>query len=851
MERSGIDELSVTHTKRSSRSPSSTLLLIAALGITYYATARLGFLLAVPPGNVTAVWLPSGIALAAILTFGYRLWPGVWMGSFVLNAGFLAGAVPPLDPSSLAGARALAAGSAIASGSTLEILLAAYLLQRLTGGKTICRSGKSVIIFAVCSGALSCLVAPTIGVGSLITGGFLEWTGAGMTWLTWWLGDATGMLLVTPLLLTLRLKPDFPWSHPKVFELCVLFALVLAVGFLLFWSTVLTAGSRLALTYIVIPVLIWPAFRFTQRETAIALFLMMAIAYWGTVHGHEPFGSDNVSRGILLFQGFVGVAAVTTLTLSSDIAHRRRVERHLYRYKTASLQTADHWMLTDLDGTIRDVNPSFEAVTGYKAEEVLGRTPDLLKSNEHDASFFRDMWNTVLDGRVYRGVVVNRRKNGELFQELKTITPIRDDFGRITQLLSLGKDITAVKEAETELQATTESLEHAYEQLLASEAALLRQNRILESVLNSMREGVVVANELGEFVLFNRAAEKLVGIGSTNSKPGQWTAHYGIFTSEAGDPFPEEDIPLVRALHGEETRGVEMFIRNPEKEEGVWLSVNGNPLRDESGAGIGGLVVLRDITSHKRVEAAERELEENRAELAIAKRIQKRLFPASAPGLDGYDVSGATYPAEATGGDYFDYMVKPDGRLFALVGDVSGHGFGPALLMASTRAYLHALLLSDTGVPATLEVANRLILHDTAPQDFVTLVLVEIDPVKRTLEHASAGHTTGYVLDLNNNIKATLDSTGTPLGVVPDVDFNGAPKLDLARGDTVLLMTDGVIEAELPDGEPFGEQRALAAVRANRGKTAAGIVESIREELFSQCRKTQDDDVTVVVINVL
>jgi PAS domain S-box-containing protein len=827
------------------------LLLIAALGVVYYATARIGFLLAVPPGNVTAVWLPSGIALAAILTFGYRLWPGVWFGSFVLNAGFLAGSLPPLAPSVLSDARALAAGSAIASGSTLEILLAAYVLKRMTGDKTICQSGWAVITFAVCCGALSCLVAPTIGVGSLIAGGFLDWDGAGLTWLAWWLGDTTGVLLVTPLLMTLRLKPGFPWSRRKVFELCVLFALVLAVGFLLFGNTALTAGSRLALSYIAIPVLIWPAFRFTQRETAFALFLMMAIAYWGTVAGHEPFGMDNSSGGILLFQGFVGVATVTALTLSADIAHRRRVERNLYRYKTASLQTADHWMLTDLDGTIRDVNPSFEAVTGYTAEEVLGRTPDLLKSGEHNDSFFREMWNTVLDGRVYSGVVVNRRKNGELFQELKTITPIRDDFGRITQLLSLGKDITAIKATETELKATSESLDRAYGQLLASETALLRQNRILESVLNSMKEGVVVANQEGEFVLFNRAAERLVGIGLTDSKAGEWTAQYGIYLSEALEEFPVEKIPLVRALKGEETSNVEMFIQNPKKQHGVWLSVNGRPLRDESGTGVGGLVVLRDITSQKRVEAAERELEENRAEFAIANRIQQKLFPDTAPGLDGYDVAGASYPAVATGGDYFDYLVKPDGRLIAIVGDVSGHGFGPALLMASTRAYLHALLLSDTGVPATLEAANRLILQDTAPQDFVTLVLVEIDPAGRTLEYASAGHTTGYILDLNNNIKSLLGSTGTPLGVIPDADFTGSPKLDLDSGDTIVLMTDGVIEAELPGGEPFGEQRTLAAVRANRGKSAAGIVESIRDELFSQCRQAQEDDITLVVINVL
>jgi PAS domain S-box-containing protein len=852
MDYTRLDDVTATNTNRPSRSRTVDLLLIAGLCVVYYATAKLGFRLAVPPGNVTAVWLPSGIALAAVLTFGYRLWPGIWIGSLVLNASFLFNSIQVLDPArSGAAAYSLIVGSVIASGSTLEILLAAYLLHRLTGDKTICQSGKGVIAFAVCSGALCCLVGSTIGVGSLLFGGFLEWSSVGMTWLTWWLGDTTGVLLVTPLLMTLRMSSSFPWSTRKIVEVAVLFTLVFVIGFLLFGSAPLATGGRLALAYLVIPVLIWPAFRFTQRETAIAMFSVSAIAYWGTVNGHAPFGSGDVSQGILLFQGFVGVAAVTTLTLSADIAHRRRVEQSLYRYKTASLQTADHWMLTDLDGTIRDVNPSFEKVTGYSAEEVMGKRPDVLKSGEHDESFFKDMWSTVLSGRVYRGVVVNRRKNGELFYELKTITPIRDDFGRVTQLLSLGKDITEVKETRSELQATTESLERAYEQLLASESALLRQNRILESVLNSMKEGVVVANDKGQFVLFNRSAEQMVGIGFTDSSPGEWTTRYGVYSSESRDVFPAEDLPLVRALNGEETDNVEMFIHNPEKTEGTWLSVNGRPLREESGDGIGGLVVLRDITEGKRVEVAERELKANRAELAVAKKIQKKLFPDAAPQIDGYDIAGATYPAVETGGDYFDYLVMPDGRLVALIGDVSGHGFGPALLMASTRAYLHALLLSNIEVPETLEIANRLISNDTAPEDFVTLILTKIDPRTRTLEYASAGHTTCHILDSNHNIKSTLDSTGTPLGVVPEANFGGASKFDLERGDTIVLMTDGVLEAECAGGEPFGERRALDTVRSNGDKSAAEIVKSIRDELLAQRQGTQDDDVTVVVVKVL
>ena len=847
-----LGNVAVPGADHSSRGIPGDLFLITGLCALYYATAKFGFLLAVPPGNVTAVWLPSGIALAAVLTFGYRLWPGIWIGSLILNASFLFNNLQAIDPvRSGAMAHSLVVGSAIASGSTLEVIVAAYLFHRLTREKSICESGRGVITFATCSGAISCLIGATVGVGSLFLGGFLGAGHVGMAWLTWWLGDTTGILLVTPLLMTLRIRPWFPWSSRRIVEVLVLFALVIIIGFLLFGGTSLAGSVRLAVAYLVIPILIWPAFRFTQRETAIALFVVSAMAYWGTMSGHAPFGNGNTTHGILLFQGFVGVTALTTLTLSTVVAHRRRVERSLYRYKTASIQTADHWMLTDLDGTIRDVNPSFETVTGYSAQEVVGRKPDMLNSGKHEDSFFKEMWNTVLSGRVYRGVVVNRRKNGELFYELKTITPIRDEFGRITQLLSLGKDVTDVKETESELRITAESLEHANEQLLASESALIGQNKILESVLNSMKEGVVVANEKGEFVLFNRSAEQMVGIGPVDSGPGEWVTRYGTYSSDTLVEFPVEKLPLVRALQGEETHDVEMYIRNPENTEGAWLSVSGQPVKDESGAGIGGLIVLRDVTARKRVEVAERELSANKAELRVAKNIQKKLFPDAPLEIPGYDLAGATYPAVETGGDYFDYLAMPDGRFVALIGDVSGHGFGPALLMASTRAYLHALLLSINEVPDTLEVANRLLANDTAPEDFVTLILIRIDPEAQTLEYASAGHTTCYIFDLKNNIKTTLDSTGPPLGVVSDMNYGGAPIAQLEQGDMIVLMTDGVIEAECIAGGPFGEQRAIDTVRVNSHKSAAEIVKSIRNELFAQCQTTQDDDITVVVIKVL
>ena len=824
--------------------------VIFGLAALYYAAARPGFMLAIPPGNVTAVWFPSGIALAAILIFGYRVWPGVWIGSFLLNSSFLADAGASLA-SAAAGSliKPIIVGSAIATGSTLEILLAGYLLYRSTGSRMPCDQARSVIMFAVFSGALSCTVGSTVGAASLLLGGYVSPDGFAATWLTWWIGDISGILVLTPFVMTWWENPRLRLSPRKAVDVLTVFSLVAVSGLLLFGGWVPDGGVRVAMAYLAVPILLFPAIRFAQREAATANVLFLGIGFWGFLRGYDPFHEGSSPPAILLLQGFVGILAVATLTLSAHIAHRRRVDARLRRYEMLSLQTADHWMLTDRYGTVLEVNPSFERISGYSAEEVVGRKSNVLKSGLHDASYYKNMWHTILSGRVYRGVVVNRKKNGELFYEMKTITPLKDDAGKITHFLSLGKDITELKVTETKLRETAESLDHANKRLSASEAELSRQNRILESVLNSMDEGVIVANVDGELVTFNQAAERIVGIGLTDARTNDWTARYGVYLPGTDIPFPAEQLPLACAIKGEKTDEMEMFIRNPDKLEGAWISGSGRPLKGEGGEIIGGVVVIRDITPQKRAEEFEKELKSTKEELELAGRIQKQLFPNKPPRIYGFDIAGASYPAVATGGVYFDYIEMPDGHLVAVVGDVSGHGVGPALIMASTRAYLHALLRSDAHTGDVLELINRLLASETAPEDFVTLILTRIDPATRVLEYASAGHPACYVLDSRNQIKSSLQSTGPPLGILPDATFE-AKVVTLDPGDLVVLLTDGILEAECPDGEPFGVERTLDVVRDNRGKNASGILMAIRDELSRLCPGGQQDDLTAVIIGV-
>jgi sigma-B regulation protein RsbU (phosphoserine phosphatase) len=226
------------------------------------------------------------------------------------------------------------------------------------------------------------------------------------------------------------------------------------------------------------------------------------------------------------------------------------------------------------------------------------------------------------------------------------------------------------------------------------------------------------------------------------------------------------------------------------------------------------------------------------------------LFPKKAPEISVVDIGGASRPAVAAGGDYYDYFTLPDGCIALIVGDVSGHGLGPALIMASVRAYLHALAQSDIRAEDVLTILNRLIASDTGPEDFVTLIYAKLDPELGTLDYVSAGHTTCYVVDGGDNLKASLESTGPPLGVVPDARFDKLNRVMLESGDVVLLLTDGIIEAECGTRDAFGHERAIETVRRHRDKKAGAIVDELLAEVDNYCELENQDDITSIVIKV-
>jgi PAS domain S-box-containing protein len=184
---------------------------------------------------------------------------------------------------------------------------------------------------------------------------------------------------------------------------------------------------------------------------------------------------------------------------------------------------------------------------------------------------------------------------------------LRSRLAVLEQLLEVREQV--VCQQSDRLEQALEELRTRARQLEQSEHAYRKQTRILQSVLDNIADGVVVADEQGKFLLFNPAAERIMGPGMRNITPDQWAAQYGCFLPDTVTPFPAAELPLLRAIQGEEVNEVEMFMRNAARPDGIWLNVSARPLKDDSGQWRGGVAVVRDVTQHKRAEEALRNSE--------------------------------------------------------------------------------------------------------------------------------------------------------------------------------------------------------------------------------------------------
>ncbi len=391
-----------------------------------------------------------------------------------------------------------------------------------------------------------------------------------------------------------------------------------------------------------------------------------------------------------LIVSYVFVPPDIIMVHTEDITERKKAEVKVRKLSNAVKQTADSVIITNKQGVIEYVNPAFEATTGYSRDEALGQTPKILQSGIHDKAFYKNLWKTIISGKPYRGTIINKKKNGELYWSEQTITPMKDDAGNVTNFVSVLKDITEL-----------------------------------------------------------------------------------------------------------------------------------------------------------------RKKQEQEFQLNIAREVQQRLYKKANVSVSGFDIAGATYSATETNGDYFDFISFLDGSIGMIVGDVSGHGIGAALVMAQTRAYLRAFAKIESDPGVLLTCVNQELAADLAQENYVTLIIARLDPHKNLLDYANAGHLPTYLLNSCGEVKHIMESTGIPLGIMRDYKFSKSEAMKLAPEDIVFFLTDGITEAQAFDETEFGFDRALDIIKHHRKATAKQIMEHLYQAIRSFSRNLpQEDDITSIICKV-
>lgn len=288
---------------------------ISLVALLYLGAAQGGLALAVVHGNVTAVWPPSGLALAALLLFGLRYWPGVFLGAFAVN--WLTG-VSPL------------ACTLIAIGNTAECLIGAYLIQRWCQDNPPFSRVSDTLKFVLVGALFATTIAAGIGAGSLIiTGAAAKGLFADL-FLTWWLGDATGMLVFTPLIVTWLLQPNPGWGLERTAELLLLSLCTVALSYLVFGGSPVFDHIHHPIAFVILPAVIWAALRFGTHGAATSIFMISLIAIWGTAQGAGPFVQSNLNESLLLLQGFIGLSAIMSMILCATVSEREYAEARLH-----------------------------------------------------------------------------------------------------------------------------------------------------------------------------------------------------------------------------------------------------------------------------------------------------------------------------------------------------------------------------------------------------------------------------------------------------------------------------------------------------------------------------------------
>jgi PAS domain S-box-containing protein len=540
--------------------------IMTLLTIIYIISGKLGLNLAFDNPSASPIWAPTGIALAAVLIFGIRVAPAIFLGAFVVN--FLT-------------AGTIFTSLFIAFGNMLEALVGAYLIKKYAEGIYAFAHVSNIFKYTLFA-LFSTTISATIGTLTLLSGNLTLWESIFSVWLTWWLGDVGGSLIIAPLILVW-------WTHPKIpFNLIKTFHLLLCF-LALYVATQIIFSGIIPYPYLYIPPAVWIAFWFGRRGATTATIFVAILTISYTLSGTGPFVHDSLNESLIQLQIFLATFSLTALAFATTVLELRKEEKmlstHEQRFKTLIEKSSDAIFLVDATSKILYASPSVERMLGYKPEELQGTIGFNLVVPE-------DRGMTI---RVLAEIVV--KPGGASTVEARLIRKDKTTIWVEATGTNLLLDAT--------INAVIVNFHDITDKKLSRDR-MMREKVEDEAMLASIGDGIIATDEMGRITMINQTAcdslgykeKELIGTSIVEAIP---------MVDNTGKKIPPEERPITKILSG----GREIITipsTNYVKKDGttfpVRITLTPINLSDMT---VGTIEVFHDITKEKEIDKAKTE----------------------------------------------------------------------------------------------------------------------------------------------------------------------------------------------------------------------------------------------------
>ena len=615
-------------------------LVVVAVG--YFVLARAGLALAALHPSAIPIWPPAGFALAAVLLRGLRIWPAIFVAAWAANA--------PTDMADAGLVGSIVSSAAIAAGNTLAALAAGYLINIWSDGCRTFDTPVGVAKFAfVCLGP-STMISATVGVVSLCAAGHADWASFVSLWITWWLRDVVGALVIAPVVVLWVIGDFRAFNADKVWTSATALIAALAVGVLAFSPLIEQTVARSALSFLAAVPLLWAALRGDQRDTATVALVLSCFALWGALAGGGPFAGRNPNDSFLPLVMFMLSTSGVSLALSADVAARRRVEARLHQQnqmlRAMFSQAVVGIVQADTTGRLRLVNDRFCEIVQRPAAELLQmRMQDL--ADPEDLSHVVDLLGHAV--QTGEGFVTESRHvlpDGTRRWVRTHVAAMSDQGGAVRHLMAVAEDVTARRQAEENLQRAHDELQKALEERTATlktasdvlhteidqrkrvEVALrhdiAERRKAQEALVESEWRFRMVIQGVTDYAIFMLDQDGYITHWNMGAQRiHQYTAaevvgqHFGRFYTEEerqrGEPARALQVAGYEGKYAVEGR------RARRDESEFWASAVIEAVRDEVGTLVGFVNITRDITERREAQAS---LERAQEQLAQSQKME-------------------------------------------------------------------------------------------------------------------------------------------------------------------------------------------------------------------------------------